>query len=139
MHPASEDDDSPKSVSCVTKDNDFTCSSNKQRERSHSTSSSTSSTSSISSLFESSLALLGSLPVATSLSSSGKPIIHLSKQNGNFKLYLNSSIENFNEIQLQSHLLWPSSPRLAELMEDEEAKTKDGEIGIKGERGEFHS
>jgi len=107
----------------------------KHRQRSGSASSSTSSiasASSITSLFESSLALLGSLPVATS-SSNDRPIIHKSIKNGTFKLYLNSSAGSFEEIQLQSHLLWPSSPRLAELMEEEQNGRSI--IGIKGERG----
>lgn len=114
-------------------------SSTKQRQRSDSTSSSVSnssgtSSSSITSLFESSLALLGSLPVATSTSSKDKPIIHKSLHYGSFKLYLNVEADNYEEIQLQSHLLWPSSPRLAEMME--EKKQNDiSNIDIKGQTG----
>lgn len=106
---------------------------NSNKKRSNSTSSSKSTSSdksdeSITSLFESSLSLLGSLPVAFSSSSKDKPILHNSKKHGTFKLYLNDKLEKFEEIQLQSHLLWPSSPRLTEFMED-------GLVGIKDESG----
>lgn len=156
-----KDDDSRKSVpNTITKDNeDDDNSSNKDihilprgRSQSITSTASTTTTSSITSLFESSLSLLGSLPVATSISSSSssnKPILYNSKYNGIFKLYLNSSVENSDEIQLQSHLLWPSSPKLAELIEENEGKhahaiednnsssSDNCHIGIKGERGKF--
>lgn len=83
---------------------------------------------SISSLFESSLFLLGSLPVAQGTSNSSKPIVHSTASHGEFELYL-SSVNHVAEIELQSHLLWPSSPKLAQMIED-------GIVSVRDERGE---
>lgn len=118
-----------RSSSNDTKDNQGPTTTTATRAR-RSSASSASSSSSITSLFESSLSLLGSLPVATSRSaSSNKPVLHQSIKHGQFKLYL-SDMDTFEDIQLQSHLLWPSSPKLAQLMEENQLVK-----GIKGERG----
>lgn len=134
-----QDDDFPKSVPGIDGDDSHDSAHANQRqkqeqEQNRQRSQSTSSTSSITSLFESSLALLGSLPVATSSSSIDKPILFDSERYGQFKLYLNSAVDTYDEIQLQSHLLWPSSPKLAQLMEEgEEAHAVESRIGIRGE------
>lgn len=101
--------------------------------KSRSRSSSVASSSSLGSIFESSLTLLGSLPVATASKhwndgQSQPYVIHTSQKFGKFKLHL-ADVSSFDELRLQSHYLWPAGVKLAEMIED-------GEIHVRDETGE---
>merc|ERR1712093_259886 len=76
---------------------------------------------SVSDIFESSLsAILGTLPVAVTSSSSSKPVNHRSAvSDTRMRLYL-SDVQGEDERALQSHLLWPAGVRMAEKIERRE-------------------